>query len=225
MLKVGLSESVDPALHSLLPADIALEIIPRQPQHPIDVDFWIAPPFQKQAAAAWPLLRGVRVVQSVLAGIDALRNLVPSSVTLCDARGVHTISTAEWAVAAILASCKYFPFYDELRRSASWPRRKEAEDRYRALHATTQHFYPPVLLEELHGGRILIVGYGDIGKAIEARLQPFGVIIDRIARTAAQASPPSAICTSSCPLRTSSSSSSPSPARPLASSVPRKSLS
>ncbi|MGC2621219.1 MAG: 2-hydroxyacid dehydrogenase [Acidobacteriaceae bacterium] len=184
MLKVGVSESVDPELHRLLPADIALEIIPRNPDRPIDVDFWIAPPFQKQAAAAWPWLRGVRVVQSVLAGIEGLRTFLPSGVTLCDARGVHTISTAEWAVAAILASCKYFPFYGELRRTASWPHRKEAEDRYRALHATTQHFYPPVLLEELHSSRVLIIGYGDIGKAIETRLQPFGVTIDRIARTA-----------------------------------------
>jgi phosphoglycerate dehydrogenase-like enzyme len=184
MLKVGVSESVDPELQRLLPEGIALEIIPRQPERPIDVEFWIAPPFQKQAAAAWPWLRDVRVVQSVLAGIEGLRSFLPPGVTLCDARGVHTIPTAEWAVAAILASSKYFPFYEDVRRSASWPRRKEAEDRYRALHATTQHFYPPVLLEELHGRRVLIVGYGDIGRAIEARLLPFGVTIDRIARTA-----------------------------------------
>lgn len=184
MLKVGVSEAVDPELHRLLPEGIALEIIPRQPERPIDVEFWIAPPFQKQAASTWPLLRGVRVVQSVLAGIEGLRSFLPPGVTLCDARGVHTISTAEWAVAAILASCKYFPFYEDVRRAASWPRRKEAEDRYRALHATSQHFYPPVLLEELHGSRVLIIGYGDIGKAIEARLQPFGVEVDRIARSA-----------------------------------------
>ena len=38
--------------------------------------------------------------------------------------------------------------------------------------------------EELHGKRALIVGYGSIGQAIEERLQPFGVEIDRIARTA-----------------------------------------
>jgi phosphoglycerate dehydrogenase-like enzyme len=191
MLKVGLTESVDPELHRLLPAGIELVLIPSRPDHPLDVEFWIAPPLTAQAARTWPFLRGVRVVQSTLAGVDALLNLLPRDVTLCDARGVHTISTAEWAVTSILASLKYLPFYDDLRRAHSWSRRREAEDHYRALHATSRTFYPHVLIEELHAQRILIVGYGAIGQAIEARLQPFGVDIVRVARTARpNAAPP-----------------------------------
>jgi phosphoglycerate dehydrogenase-like enzyme len=184
MLKVGVPETVDPELRRLLPKGIAIEIVPNQPDRDLDVEFWIAPPFMKHAAQAWPRLRGVRVVQSTLAGVDALRRLVPPGVVLCDARGVHTIPTAEWAVTAILASYKYLPFYDDLRRSASWSRRWDAEDRYRALYATDKRCHPPVLLEELPGKRILIVGYGDIGAAIEARLAPFGVEIVRVARSA-----------------------------------------
>jgi phosphoglycerate dehydrogenase-like enzyme len=184
MLKVGVPDAIDPELHRLLPEGIALDIIPRQPDRAIDVEFWIAPPFAKHVTQAWAHLRGVRVVQSTLAGVDALRPLLSRDVILCDARGVHTIPTAEWAVAAILASYKYLPFYDELCREAAWSRRWEAEDRYRALHATDKHFYPPALLEELHGKRVLIVGYGDIGKAIGARLAPFGVEIIRVARSA-----------------------------------------
>jgi phosphoglycerate dehydrogenase-like enzyme len=184
MLKVGVPDAADPELHGLLPEGIAIEIIPQKPDRVLDVEFWIAPPFMKHAAQAWGHLRGVRVVQSMLAGVDALRPMLPPEVTLCDARGVHTIPTAEWVVTTILASYKYLPFYDDLRRGATWSRRFEAEDRYRATHATDKHFYPPVLLEELYGKRVLIVGYGHIGAAIEARLLPFGVEILRVARSA-----------------------------------------
>src|SRR6202012_3387466 len=41
-----------------------------------------------------------------------------------------------------------------------------------------------VLGEDLSGKTVLIVGYGSIGAAIEARLTPFGVSILRVARTA-----------------------------------------
>lgn len=184
MLKVGVIESVDPELRRLLPSGIELVLIPSHPQHPVDVEFWIAPPLNAPAQRAWPFLRGVRVVQSTLAGVDALRKMLPPDVILCDGRGVHTISTAEWAVTAILASLKYLPFYDELRRVHSWSRRREAEDRYRALHPTNRTFYPNVLNEELHGQRVLIVGYGAIGQAIEERLRPFGAEIVRVARSA-----------------------------------------
>jgi phosphoglycerate dehydrogenase-like enzyme len=186
MLKVGLIESVDPELRRLLPSGIELVLIPPHPDGLLDVEFWIAPPLSAPAERAWPFLRGVRVVQSTLAGIDALRKLLPREVVLCDGRGVHTISTAEWAVAAILASLKYLPFYDELRRVHSWSNRREAQDRYRALHRTSRVFYPHVLIEELHAQRVLIVGYGAIGQAIEERLKPFGAEVFRIARSARQ---------------------------------------
>jgi phosphoglycerate dehydrogenase-like enzyme len=184
MLKVGLIESVDPELRSLLPAEAELVLIPSHPDRPLDVEFWIAPPLSAPAERAWPFLRGVRVVQSTLAGVDALRKLLPRDVILCDGRGVHTISTAEWAVTAILASLKYLPLYDDLRRTHSWSRRGEAEGQYRALHPTGRRFYPHVLIEELHAQRVLIVGYGAIGHAIEERLKPFGAEILRIARSA-----------------------------------------
>lgn len=184
MLKVGIPDSIDPDLHRLLPSGIDLVVIPSRPDRPLDVEFWIAPPLTAQAQRVWPLLRGVRVVQSTLAGIDALLRLLPRDVTLCDARGVHTISTAEWVVTAILASLKYLPFYDDLRRAHSWSRRREAEDRYGALHATPKRFYPTVLIEELHSQHVLIVGYGSIGQAIEDRLRPFGANITRVARSA-----------------------------------------
>jgi phosphoglycerate dehydrogenase-like enzyme len=184
MLRVGLPEAVDPALRDLLPKGIELEVIPMEPEKTVQVDFWIPPPYPKQAARAWPYLRGVRVVQSTLAGVDALQKLLPRDVILCDARGVHDIPVAEWVVSAILASLKYFPFYGEVRRSGIWKRRFEAQAQYCSVHPGAQRLYPEVMVEELHGCRTLIVGYGSIGHTIEERLLPFGVEIDRIARTA-----------------------------------------
>lgn len=183
MLKVGVPEAFDPALHRFFPAGIDLRILPAHPESPCEVDFWIAP-WGRHAEEIWPHLRGVRVVQATMAGVDALVKLLPRDVTLCDARGVHNISTSEWAVTAILASLKYFPFYAEVQREAVWTRRRDAEHRYLGLHPGAKHLYPAVLGEELCGKRVLIVGYGAIGAAIEDRLRAFGVEIVRVARTA-----------------------------------------
>jgi phosphoglycerate dehydrogenase-like enzyme len=184
MLKVGVSEAVDAELFRLLPEGISLEVLPLQPERPTEVDFWIAPPWPKHCVQAWPWLRGVKVVQATLAGVDGLLRLLPSEVTLCDARGVHNIATAEWVVGIVLASLKYLPLYEDIRRAGIWKRRFEAQPLYSALHQDNRPLYPGVMVEELHGKRILIVGHGAIGQAIEDRLLPFGVQIDRVARTA-----------------------------------------
>ena len=46
-----------------------------------------------------------------------------------------------------------------------------------------QH-HPDVMLEELTGKKVLLVGYGAIGKEIERMLAPFRVELIRVARTA-----------------------------------------
>ena len=183
MLKVGVPDAVDPDLLRLLPEGISLELIPLQPERTVEVEFWITPPWTHQSEQQFPFLHGLRVAQATVAGVDGLLKLIPPDVVLCDARGVHTISTAEWTVAAILAWTKYFPLFDDLRHTGVWARRKEAQERYYSLHPPVKRPYPHVLCEELHGQRVLIVGYGAIGRAIEERLQPFGVQFVRIART------------------------------------------
>ena len=184
MLKVGVPDVVDADLHRLLPNGISLQLIPLRPTHAVEVEFWIAPPWTHQAEQMLPFLHGLRVAQATVAGVDGLLKLMPPDVVLCDARGVHNISTAEWTVAAILASLKYFPLFGDLQRAGVWSRRKEAEDHYYALHPPAIRPYPNILCEELHSQRVLIVGYGAIGRAIEERLQPFGASIVRVARTA-----------------------------------------
>ncbi|MGA8162686.1 MAG: 2-hydroxyacid dehydrogenase [Acidobacteriaceae bacterium] len=183
MLKVGIPEAVGSELQGLFPDGVQLEVIPFQLDRPLEIEFWIAPPWTHQAHQIWPWLRGVRVVQATVAGVDGILSLFPKDVVLCDARGAHTIPTAEWTVAAILGALKYFPLYCEVQRAGIWSRRKEGEARYQGLHPAQKKLYPTVLCEELHGRQVLIVGYGDIGRAIEERLLPFGVEIVRIART------------------------------------------
>ncbi|MGC8549574.1 MAG: 2-hydroxyacid dehydrogenase [Acidobacteriaceae bacterium] len=184
MLKVGVPDTIDRALQASLPKDVDVVVLAEEMPRPVEVDFWVVPPYQKAAEAMWRNLRGVRVAQSTLAGVDWLVRLVPGEVTVCDARGVHDISTAEWVVATTLAMVKYLPFYGGVQRAGEWKRRFEASGLYNRIHGAEREFYPPVMLEDLHGKRVLIVGYGSIGSMIERMMQPFGVSVDRIARTA-----------------------------------------
>jgi phosphoglycerate dehydrogenase-like enzyme len=182
-LRVGYPDTMDPEFLHYFPAEVEMVCIPAEPVEPITIDFWIPPAFGS-ASKVWPWLRGVRVAQSLMAGVDWLRAIVGPELLLCDAQGVHNIPTAEWAVTAILASYKYIPFYEQLRQTGDWRGRVQAYERYRSLSHDSRAYTPPVLVEELAGKRVLIVGYGAIGKAIEQRLLAFEVETIRIARTA-----------------------------------------
>lgn len=183
-LKVGYPTALPAELLQLFPAGIELVPIPSAPEGEIAVDFWIPPPAPVPGQKVWSSLRGVSVAQSMMAGTEWLTALVGPSVTVCNAQGAHSISTAEWTVSAILAMLKYFPLYRDLQQAADWRGRSQASRDYASLHDDHQQQYPAVLQEELHGKRVLIVGYGDIGKTIESLLAPFGVEITRVARSA-----------------------------------------
>jgi len=132
----------------------------------------------------WPQLRGVRLVLSLMAGTEWIPGTVGPHVTICNARGAHNISTAEWTIATTLAMLKYFPFFLEMQSQGLWKRRFEASARYTAITGDTRPLYPPVMLEELTGKRVLLIGYGSIGKEIERMLEPFHVELTRVARSA-----------------------------------------
>jgi phosphoglycerate dehydrogenase-like enzyme len=183
MVSVGVPAWVSDDLLAKFPHEAAVTRIESQPERQIDIEFWVAPTFQ-EAARVWPHLSGVRAVQSMLAGVDWAKNLDLGDVILCDGQGLHNIPTAEWTVTAILSSLKYFPFYRDLQRSGDWQRVKEVDAQYRQLHRGQSLPTGRVMQEELYGQRVMIVGYGSIGKSIEERLLPFGVEIVRVARHA-----------------------------------------
>jgi phosphoglycerate dehydrogenase-like enzyme len=183
-IRVGVEALISDSLLHGFPSESEIVRIPAEPASPIEVDFWVAPIEASAARLQWPHLRGVRVVQSLYAGVDALLKIVPREVTLCDARGVHDTPIAEWAVGAILAMQKYFPFYLDLQRSRNWHGRNAAEQIYALRKDATLDEHSPTLVDELADSTVLIVGYGSIGEAIERRLAPFGVQILRVARGA-----------------------------------------
>lgn len=110
-------------------------------------------------------INGLRVIQTMSAGVDRIAGRLPAGVTLCDAAGVHDVAVAEWVVLAILASQRNLPVYLAAQRGGHW-----RPDR--------------VVGQDLVDATVVIVGAGAIGRAVEVRLAPFGVRFERIARRA-----------------------------------------
>jgi phosphoglycerate dehydrogenase-like enzyme len=129
-----------------------------------EVEFYVLPymagPRPAELMAAMPSLR---VAQTLTAGVDGLRPLVPESVLLCNARGVHDSSTAELAVALVLAALRGIPEYVRAAERGEW------------AHDTRS---------SLADRRVLIVGYGAVGEAVERRLDGFECDVRRVARRA-----------------------------------------
>jgi phosphoglycerate dehydrogenase-like enzyme len=112
---------------------------------------------------ALPALRSLRLVQTLTAGVDWVVDRVPEGVTLCSARGIHDGPVAEWTLGVILAMQRGLAGFRDAQRAGTWA---------------------PAETTDLDSSRVLIVGHGSIGRAVEARLAPFGVTIGRVARRA-----------------------------------------
>src|SRR5215470_12704132 len=129
------------------------------------VRFW-SPPLLVQGEVvdrALTAMPDLQVVQLLSAGADAFVGRVPPHVTLCDGRGVHGSSTAEWVLAGLLAAARQLPRFVLAQARGEWD-------------------YTPT--GELNGRRVLVVGAGDVGEQIANRLAPFGVVPTMVARTA-----------------------------------------
>ncbi|MFG3552781.1 2-hydroxyacid dehydrogenase [Micromonospora sp. NPDC047557] len=153
-----------------LPPDVTVEVAEtadRLPSAPSDVRFWV-PPFLSgsDATALLHKLPDLEAVQLLSAGADAWVGRMPDGVTLCDARGVHDPSTAEWVVTAILAQLRAFGAFARAQAQRRWAYDGNAPT------------------DELTGKRVLIVGAGSIGTAVRDRLAPFEVSFTLVARTA-----------------------------------------
>jgi phosphoglycerate dehydrogenase-like enzyme len=184
MLRVGYPQSLSAELFRNFVEGIELVPIPESPESDIAIDVWIPDPYANRAINAWPRLHGVKLVLCMLAGTEWIPPLVGPHVTICNARGAHSTSTAEWTLTAILSMLKYFPMYHDIQRDGVWKRRFEAPRHYVSVSGDTRPHYPPVMLEELTGKTVLMVGHGSIGQEIERILAPFHVEMLRVARRA-----------------------------------------
>jgi len=184
MLRVGYPATMSAELFADFPAEVKLIPLPDDLDQDVEIDVWIPNPYPARAIKIWPRLHGVRLILSLLAGTEWIPPLAGPQVTICNARGAHNISTAEWTVSAILATLKYFPIYLDVQRSGVWKRRFDANAHYASITGDARPLHPPVMLEELTGKSVLLVGYGAIGKEIERILAPFNIELVRVARTA-----------------------------------------
>ena len=184
MMRVGYPETIGAELLKEFPEGVEFVALADGLDHEVEIDVWIPDPYPTRAMKIWPHLKGVRLVLSLMAGTEWIPKTVGPHVTICRAYGAHNIATAEWTVSAILAMLKYFPLYVDFQREGLWKRRFEIPEHYAGLSGDKRPLYPPVLLEELTGKKVLLVGYGAIGKEIERMLAPFDVELERVARTA-----------------------------------------
>ncbi|MFJ5231248.1 2-hydroxyacid dehydrogenase [Kitasatospora sp. NPDC088391] len=127
-----------------------------------EVEFFCLPYLRHAAALPLiPRLPSLKVVQTLTAGMDDVLPHVPEGVRADNARGLHDASTAELAVTLILASLRGVPHFTRLQQQGRWQ----------------QEFHP-----SLADRTVLVVGYGSIGRALAARLEPFECEIVKVAR-------------------------------------------
>jgi phosphoglycerate dehydrogenase-like enzyme len=105
----------------------------------------------------------LRVVQTLTAGTDHLMPYVPAGVTVCNAAGVHDAATSELAVGLIIGA-----------------QRRLAE----LVRAQDQHVWDQQMSGALADRHVLVIGAGQIGRAIQRRLDGFECQVTLVGRTA-----------------------------------------
>jgi phosphoglycerate dehydrogenase-like enzyme len=104
-----------------------------------------------------------RLVQGQMIGYDGVAESLPAGHVFANAATVHETSTAELTLALILAAQRAIPDFVRAAGEGRWA---------------------PALHESLADRTVLLVGYGGVGRAIEARLLPFETSVVRVARSA-----------------------------------------
>ncbi|MBV9592938.1 MAG: hypothetical protein JO147_03970 [Actinobacteria bacterium] len=119
-------------------------------------------PYMDAAAVGRLSPRVSPVLQSQSLGFDGVAGLLQPGLTYCNAVGVHEGSTAELALALILADRRGLPAFVHGQRTHRWVSRPQPG---------------------LAGSQLLLVGSGGVGNTLARMLVPFEVEIVRIARS------------------------------------------
>src|SRR3954454_5053999 len=156
----------DPAELGDPPPGLRYETVVATPDHvpasADEVEFYV-PSYELGAGqgAVFARMPRLKVVQTLTAGVDHVRDEMPDGVLLCNGRGIHNASTAELALTLTLASLRGVPGFVDAQREGRWSQGWRTS---------------------LADSKVLIVGYGAIGSDIERRLVPFEVDVLRVAR-------------------------------------------
>ncbi len=155
----------EPEVLGDLPASLRYEHVdPEALPSGEDVEFYVLPyRFRATDGDVLAHLPKLKVVQTMSAGVEHIQRFVPEGVQLCNGRGIHDTSTAELTLTLILASLRGVPEFVRAQDRGQWR---------------------PEQRESLADKQVLIVGYGQIGEAIEARLLTFEAEVTRVARSA-----------------------------------------
>ncbi|WP_426561611.1 2-hydroxyacid dehydrogenase [Angustibacter sp. McL0619] len=108
-------------------------------------------------------LPNLRLVQTLTAGYESMLPLLPEGVALANAVGVHDSSTSELAVGLALAVLRGFPDFVRDAEHGRWaPQRRRA----------------------LADRRVLVVGFGGVGRAVAGRMTAFEAQVTAVASRA-----------------------------------------
>jgi len=131
------------------------------PRERIDI---VVPPYMS-ADVVLPRLNGVRtgLVQGQSIGYEGVEKHLPPGHTFANAASVHETSTAELALALALAAQRRLPEFVRAQEEQKWD---------------------PSFATSLADRRVLLLGYGGVGKAVAARLAPFEVQLTVVASRA-----------------------------------------
>jgi phosphoglycerate dehydrogenase-like enzyme len=169
------SSSIRPLVVSVPTAELARDIEPvpdgvevvvwdMEEPAPRDAFDLVVPPYMKMATVLQRLEGvGVGLVQSQSIGYEGVADALPEGMRFSNAATVHETSTAELAVALTLASQRRLDAF--------------AVD-------TSRGVWAPVFAESLADRRVMLLGYGGVGKAIAARLAGFEVELTAVASRA-----------------------------------------
>lgn len=126
----------------------------------------VVPPYLDPAVELARLedLPRLQLVQMLTAGYDHVVPHLPDGVRLANAGGVHDASTAELTLTLILASLRGIPEFVAAQGGSTW--------------LPTRQW--PALADR----HVLVVGYGNVGRAIVSRLLPFEVDVTVVASRA-----------------------------------------
>jgi phosphoglycerate dehydrogenase-like enzyme len=140
---------------------IVWEMRDASPRDHIDL---IVPPYLG-VAERYPRLAGVRaqLVQSQSIGYDGVAEALPPGHVFANAASVHETATAELALTLMLAAQRGLPEFVRAQEHGRWQ---------------------TIFTDGLADRRVLLLGYGGVGKAVAARLAPFEVSLTVVASRA-----------------------------------------